>query len=348
MDDSTFKLKNAMLKDEILAELWENAAFDPQTYSLLETLMVALAKEKNAAEASASNPIPQNAFFELSTLRNRNVITHQQQDCLKKAVVGFFGLSVGSHAALTWIMESRADVIKIADPDTVSPTNLNRIRTGWSEVGTLKVDDVKQKIIEIHPYTKVISTTSVEVDDVRKLFCTSPPLDVVVDEIDDLSGKIWLRKLAKKQKIPLISATDVGDNVLIDVERYDTEPETKPFLGRVVDLDPERDDFSDIPLRKRLRLIAQIVGFEVHSETMLDSLLAIGNTLKTWPQLGATATVSGGVLATTIKKILLNEPIKNGRYRISLDEILVSDYNSPERQEARAEKIETLNAENTD
>lgn len=56
---------------------------------------------------------------------------------------------------------------------------------------------------------------------------------------------------------------------------------------------------------------------------MLESFLDIGKNLKTWPQLGATESIAGGIITTVIKKIRLNEKIKSGRYNFSLDEMFV-------------------------
>ncbi len=47
-------------------------------------------------------------------------------------------MSVGSHVALTLAMTGGARKISIADPDIVSGSNLNRIRSGFDTVGVSK------------------------------------------------------------------------------------------------------------------------------------------------------------------------------------------------------------------
>ena len=85
------------------------------------------------------------------------------------------------------------------------------------------------------------------------------------------------------------------------------------------------------------------MGIEKVSERMLNSVFGIGATIVNWPQLGATATIAGGVIASLIKKIILGENIKSGRYYLSLNNIFVSDFNSIRRVNERRKKIRAIN-----
>lgn len=333
-----FKI-NSSLQDSLLRELWKirnphTAAIDPVAFNQMKKQVLAQAKKDNS-------PLSKKASFELTTSRNRNLINVFEQNKLRQTVVAFFGMSVGSHAALTWMMESRADCIKISDPDTIDASNLNRLRFGWQEIGRLKTAVVAEKLQEINPFAKIISTTETSPSLIDK-FVKAPSLaDIIVDEIDDFQSKIFLRQLAKKYSKPLISVADVGDNLVIDIERYDLLPQPQPFLGRIPH--PESINFSSLSTLEKKKLIIRLVGFEHNSEAMLDSLVAVGGSIPTWPQLGATATISGGVIATTLKNIALDKPILSGRYYLSLDQLLVSDFTSPQRIASREAKIATLN-----
>lgn len=284
--------------------------------------------------------IDKNAIYELTTARNRNLINQQEQQLLRKTIVAFFGLSVGSHAAITWMMQSRADTIKIIDPDIIMPTNLNRLRFGWGSIGRTKIETVARYLKDINPYVSVITSQDVDPQSIERIFNNEPKIDYVVDEIDSLPGKILLRKLSKKYKIPLISATDVGDNIFIDVENYKASPDLKMFLGRVPNID--NIEFSKLTRQEMRKLVFQIVGFEHNSDRMLQSLKDIGKSIVTWPQLGSTATISGGVITTVLKKLIIGEMVKSGRYYLSLDEILVSDYNNYDNKLKRKELIESM------
>lgn len=277
-------------------------------------------RRKLQSSRTVNRTVIQDAMMRASTTRNTLLITDTEQRKLASATVGFFGLSVGSHAALTWMMLSRAKDIKIADPDIISPSNLNRLRLGWSTIGKRKMSIIKKDLLDMHPAARVhtlITTDSVHME----TFCTSvPTVDCIVDEIDDLEGKVLLRKFARDLRVPLISAVDVGDNVFIDIERYDTQPNTKFFLGRIPDI--ECIELASLTHAQKARFIISLVGLEHNSVAMLASLLAIGKKIGTWPQLGSTATIAGGIVASTIKRIVLGERIQSGRYVFDMDALL--------------------------
>ncbi len=297
-------------KKELKNELATIGNFLPNAKRLYKQLCESLVDRKDLVDA----------LFEVTTARNKLLIAEDQQRTLSHTTVGFFGLSVGSHAALTWMLLSRADHIKIADPDSISPSNLNRLRFGWSVVGKRKVTAVKQLLLDIHPFTRVqtlVSSNPYKMD----IFCRADSrVHCIVDEVDDLNGKIMLRRIAKDLRIPLLSAVDVGENVLLDIERYDVSDRTPFFLGRLPHI--EKIDVDGLTKQERMRLIISLVGLEHNSTAMLQSLLSIGKDIGTWPQLGSTATISGGIIATTIKRIMLGEPIKSGRYVFDMDGVL--------------------------
>ncbi len=332
---------NDQILYEMAEELWKirnpHLPVDKQEVLKLKAKLLDLSANEPVSQL-ITKPLPhKKAFFDLVTARNKNLINPDEQNQLRQTVVGFFGMSVGSHAALTWMLESRADQVKIIDHDTISASNLNRLRIGWNDIGLYKTDIVKRDLYAINPYTNVYSTLITTPDSIRNLFSDDPELNVVVDEIDDLESKILLRKLAKDKKIPLLSATDVGDNIIVDIERYDLDSDLQPFLGRIKDVDTL--DFSSLTNKDKRKLVISYVGFESNSERMIESLMSIGGSIVTWPQLGATATISGGIITTLIKKIILGERVLSGRYYVSLDDIFVSDFNEPIRKEKRDRKI---------
>jgi tRNA A37 threonylcarbamoyladenosine dehydratase len=326
----------------ILEELWESATFDKEVYKLLERYTQA----QESGELSKNTPkiqkLTHDIYHHLTTTRNRNLITDAQQAVLRKAVGGFFGMSTGSHAVTTWMMESRADAVKIVDPDHISPSNLNRMRFGWNTVGRDKVAVVCEELEKISPYSQVIATTKTDSQTTQSLFTQKPKLNFVVEAIDDLPAKVNLRLLAKKHRLPLIMATDVGDNVILDIERYDHTPQPELFNGRIKNIDTI--NFDTLSPHDRIHLAMKIVGFDHNSEAMLDSLATIGNKIATWPQLGATAAMAGALITTTLKKILLNEKVASGRYYFSPDATLVKDFNLPPRLKKRQKLIEKIYA----
>lgn len=332
-------LKNKKLQDVMLTELWENSTFDKDTFNILQKALLENPEVKSNKKADQT-ALSKEHFFELTTMRNRNLISATEQLKLRQTVVGFFGLSVGSHCALSWMMESRADNIKIVDPDRISMSNLNRLPLGVEDVDEFKTEVISKRLLEINPFCNVVSSTNGSVENFKKLFDTGLKIDVCVDAIDDMQGKVVLRKMCRERKLPLIQAGDIGDNVLLDIERYDLTPQPDLFLGRLPGI--ETVDFSTMSPFEIKKMIVKLVGFEQNNENLLESVLTIGQKLATWPQLGATATIAGGVVATSIKKIVLNEKVKSGRYYISLDNLLVSDFGKSYRIKKREKLVDRI------
>lgn len=320
---------------QLIYELWQNVAFDDGTYQLVEQIT------KDISNKASIDKLPiKEIYFELSTIRNRNLINRKEQLKLRNTTAVFFGMSVGSHAALTWMMLSRADKIKIIDHDTISPTNLNRLRFGWSDIGKKKISLVSEALLKINPFVNITKSSDISSESMNRIFSRGSKVDLVVDAIDKIEDKLLLRKLCKVKKIPLLSAADVGDNIFLDIERYDVSPSPDYFLGRLPGI--ESIDFAKLTTLGRKKLLMKLVGFEFNSERMLESLNSIGDTVNTWPQLGSTATIAGGLVTTAIKKIILGELINSGRYYLNLDQLLVSDYNLVEHKETRKDFIKKI------
>ena len=79
----------------------------------------------------------------------------------------------------------------------------------------------------------------------------------------------------------------------------------------------------------------QEITTENVTEKMQDSLLAIGKTVVSWPQLAWAALMNGSAVAYCVRKILNNQLLENNRAIISLDEKLIPNYNSAEEIKKR-------------
>ncbi|RME58001.1 hypothetical protein D6779_07440 [Candidatus Parcubacteria bacterium] len=292
--------------------------------------------------------LEENLHQELRTARNKNIITAEEQNKLYNATIGITGLSVGSHAALTIAMMGMAKNLKLADPDTISGSNLNRIRYDFTIVGENKCRVAARTIYQINPYANLTQyEEGITPDNIARFFDDDPKPAILVEELDNLEMKIRLRVEAKKRGIPVIMATDNGDNVIVDVERYDQEPDLPLFHGAAGNLTLE--EFQNFPPQELPKLATKIAGPSVVVPRMLSSLLEVGKTLYSWPQLGDAATLSGVAVAYVVKRIILGAPVKSGKYEVNLDAIFDPNYNNPnvksQREEARAKYLKQLGFE---
>lgn len=269
--------------------------------------------------------------FEVRTARNKNLITKTEQQKLYDGVVAIAGLSVGSHPALTLAMMGASREIHIADRDEISASNLNRIRYDYTKIGEKKCDVVKEYIYQMNPYAIVHAynkgVDASNVDDFLK------DVDVLIEEVDHLETKITLRLEAKKRKIPVVMGTDNGDGVILDIERYDFHPELQLFNGVIGNVTVE--EFKKFPPTELPKLATKIAGPKVVAPKMLLSLLEVGRSLYSWPQLGDAATLCGVTVAFVVKRILLGEAVREGKVEVNLDEILDPVYATQEAKDAR-------------
>jgi len=258
-------------------------------------------------------------LFEIRTARNLYLISKEEQRKFYNSRIAVAGLSVGSHVALTITMTGGSKFLKIADPDEISASNLNRIRTGLQNVGINKTIALARQIYEINPFAKLeVFSEGINEKNIEK-FLLKPKVDLLIEEMDNLYLKIKIREIAKKYKIPVIMATDNGDNIIVDIERYDLKP-NYPILHGLVKF--TSNDLKNIPPQEIPKYTAQIAGADLATPKMLYSVLEVGKSIYSWPQLGNAATLCGVVLTYLARKIINREKIVEGRVDFNVDKLL--------------------------
>ena len=272
---------------------------------------------------------------EVRTARNKNIILKDEQEKLYNAKIGVAGLSVGSHGVLTMTMMGMAKHIKIADPDVISASNLNRIRYDYTKIGRNKAEVAAEYIYQMNPYSEVeLFTEGITEGNIDEFLSD---IDVLVEEMDNLAMKIHIRDRARKKHIPVIMATDNGDNVIFDIERYDLDLDLKIFNGVAGNLTLE--EFKKIKPEDMPKLATKIAGADMVVPRMLMSLKEVGKTLYSWPQTGDAATLAGITIAHVVKRLILGEPLKTGKLDVNIDRIFDPNYDSKksirERQKIR-------------
>src|SRR3989338_8765629 len=69
---------------------------------------------------------------------------------------------------------------------------------------------------------------------------------------------------------------------------------------------------------------------------MRASMLEVGKSIVSWPQLGGAATLNGCAVAYCVRAIVCGQPLIDNRALVSLDQILSPVEYSPAEQEARS------------
>ncbi|MFD1629544.1 Rv1355c family protein [Pseudopedobacter beijingensis] len=260
-------------------------------------------------------------YKQVRTNRNQYKITKQEQDILAQKKIGIIGLSVGQSIALTLAMERGFGEIRLADFDVLELSNMNRIRTSISNLNIPKVTIAAREMLEIDPFLNIScffdGLTDNNIDD---FFLKNGKLDLLVDECDGLDMKIIARHKARDLKIPVIM--DTSDRGMLDVERFDLEPNRPLLHGKADGVNPHT--IKELSNEDKVPIILQLLGAENISSRGKASMVEVQQTINTWPQLASSVTLGGAVAADVSRRILLNQYTSSGRYYIDIEE-LVSD-----------------------
>jgi hypothetical protein len=128
-------------------------------------------------------------------------------------------------------------------------------------------------------------------------------------------------------------AADNGDNGVVDIERYDLDPQTPFFHGRMGEVSYEK--LKGLDKMSIGRLIAKHVGPETVAPRMRTSLFKVGKTIVSWPQLGGAALLNGCAVAYCVRNIVNGLPLEGNRALVDLDEKLVPGHLAPEAKAGR-------------
>lgn len=260
---------------------------------------------------------PEDAYYQLRTSRNRNLVTTEEQFKFRNFKVGIAGLSVGSAILETLVASGGPKVLKIADPDIIEFTNLNRIKANLMDVGQNKAVVAARRVWEADPFAEIeILREGVNLDNLDSFVLG---LDLFIDETDDIKFKMLSRSTCRVHRIPVVMATDLGDGVMLDIERFDLEP-SRPLFHGLVDIQP--DELDKISKDDWKKLATKIIGSSNMPERLIKSLEEVGKTLEGVPQLGSTAALAGAAATYVVRQIACGYDMPSGRYMIDLGKLI--------------------------
>lgn len=248
--------------------------------------------------------------------RNRYLITDEELSRLATLRVGVVGLSVGHAIAHALAAEGLCGELRLADFDDLELTNLNRVPASVFDLGVNKAVACARRIAELNPYlpVQVLSSgiTAESIDDFLD------GLDVVIEECDSLDVKVRIREGARARRLPVLMATSSGG--LLDVERFDEDPQRPVFHGLLGEVNA--DHLASLNSRDKVPHVLKVIDAAVLRPRMQASLLEVGKTLSTWPQLSSEVAVGAATVAEAVRRIGLGETLHSGRVKVDLPAIL--------------------------
>lgn len=266
--------------------------------------------------------LQKNDFVFLKTSRNFNLILPEEQKKISKINIGVAGLNVGNPGAVCLGLEGVGKLFKLADFDTLSISNLNRFRAGLCELGVNKAVLTARQIAEINPFIKVDVFAQGILPEKLDDFLLKPRLDILIEEMDNLPLKIKIRERARVLGIPVLMVTGSGENVIIDVERFDQNKNIallNGLLPKNVEAEIRKGNFSN---QEKIKLAKDFIGEKYLHSRLIKSFSLVGVKLAGIPQLAEASFLRGAVLCHMTRMIFSGESVPSGRYHLKLTDIV--------------------------
>ena len=132
---------------------------------------------------------------------------------LANSKVIVYGIGGVGSFVVEGLVRAGIENIILVDNDVISPSNLNRqIHATISNIGKLKVDCMKERILSINPKANVQTYLSQETENGEEALIEDT-IDYVVDAVDTITTKLKLVQRAKEKQVPIISCMGTGNKL---------------------------------------------------------------------------------------------------------------------------------------
>lgn len=238
-----------------------------------------------------------------------------------QATIGFIGVSVGGNILEGVMREIRPKKVKIADPDWVELTNLNRFERGslrhlvqpksirsdpknpYDIPRLNKAEAIAHELHLVDPYAEIfVYHDGIHSGNIKQFILgdgkSEPGVDILVEECDDFRLKIDVRDFSRKYKIPVLMISDFGHQIQIQFQDFRHKPQQP--LGHLVS-DENLLERLDVALTSgkredRFDFVRALCGSDFEKDEFGEWVKGRGEQpTSSLPQSGATAMVSGGL-----------------------------------------------------
>lgn len=145
--------------------------------------------------------------------RTALLIGDENVEKLSKTKIIIYGIGGVGSFAVEGLIRAGVENIVIVDNDVISPSNLNRqIHATISNIGKLKIECMKERILSINPNVKVEAYIPDDIQGGEEILIDNT-ITYVVDAVDTVTTKLKLIKRAKEQNIPIISCMGTGNKL---------------------------------------------------------------------------------------------------------------------------------------
>lgn len=252
------------------------------------------------------------------------------------AVVGFAGVSVGGNLLEGWLREARPRRVKVADPDWVELTNLNRgermsLRHVVANRGSRfdpknpydvprvsKAEYIAYESQMVDPYLAVdVYGEGLTRENIERFLLGGdgePRVDILVEEMDNLDLKVLVRQVAREHGIDVLMLSDFGHQAHALWNPFRTVPDSP--LGYGADDETLLAALAGCKTGDRAKLfefISALCGPDYEDDQFGDWIAGRGEQpTSSLPQSGATAMASGAIGGKELALRVLGHPLPAG------------------------------------
>ena len=132
---------------------------------------------------------------------------------LANSKVIVYGIGGVGSFVVEGLVRAGVENIILVDNDVISPSNLNRqIHATITNIGKLKVDCMKERILSINPKVNVETYIPQDIEEEEETLIDNT-IDYVVDAVDTITTKLKLIQKAKEKQVPIISCMGTGNKL---------------------------------------------------------------------------------------------------------------------------------------
>ena len=138
---------------------------------------------------------------------------------LSKAKIIVYGIGGVGSFTVEGLVRAGVENIILVDNDVIAPSNLNRqIHATIPNIGKLKVDCMKERILSINPRVNVETYIPQNIENGEETLIDNT-IDYVVDAVDTITTKLKLIQRVKEKQVPIISCMGTGNK--LDPTRFE-------------------------------------------------------------------------------------------------------------------------------
>ena len=145
--------------------------------------------------------------------RTELLIGKENLEKLSKSKIIVYGIGGVGSFVVEGLVRAGIENIILVDNDVISPSNINRqIHATISNIGKLKVECMKERILLINPNVKVETYVPTDMS-IEEETLIDDSVSYVVDAVDTITTKLKLIEKSKKENVPIISCMGTGNKL---------------------------------------------------------------------------------------------------------------------------------------